>query len=163
MSPLDVGDPYPSRIAEHHLVTLKSQTSKVLNDAIALLENGGVEDPIDQKIVLDAIELIKNPPEDLEEIKTHGTNIGAVVAGYYEQGNEPPPAIDAIHKYFWSLECINRLNFVEEKLEQGSEIMEEIELAMAIALKCATTLADGYKDDSLLKAVNELRAIVESL
>ncbi|MEK9133019.1 MAG: hypothetical protein AAB606_04930 [Patescibacteria group bacterium] len=97
------------------------------------------------------------PTEDIEAIKKHAADVGMVLAGYEMTGADVPPAIDAMHFYLQALLCISLIKFVEDKIEQGSVVSPEIQHVMVLADDAATPLARGYKDATLLNAVNALK------
>lgn len=156
MSSPDSPDHTQPHLAQDLLLELKSRTSKVLGDIAALLESGAVEDEADRGVISAAVAFVENPTENLADIMGHTTNIGSVIGGYDMQGMDPPPAIDAMHAYLLALQCINRINFIEAGIEQGSG-SPEIQHAIAQALDWATVLSGGYKDATLLGTVNELQ------
>lgn len=155
MSTPDSQDDAQTPLAPELLLRLQFRARKILNDVGS--ELSAIQDEIDRQFIIAAFRFIENPTEDLAEIMNHTTHIGEVIGGYDMQGMAPPPAIDAMHAYLFTLQCINRMNFVEVKLSQGSPISQEIQHAMAQALDWATLLARGYKDETMLSAVNELQ------
>lgn len=163
MNTPDSADYSQPRLAQDLMLGLKSKTRNVLGDVATLLQSGGVEDETDRGIVESAAAFLENPTEDLSEIMGHTTNIGAVLGGYEMQGADVPAAIDAMHAHFLALQCVNRMNFVEEELEKGSAGSAELQRIMAMALDWATILSRGYKDGTFLAAVNELQERLKDL
>jgi len=150
----DYTQAYPSY---NLLLRLKSQTRSVSGRIATLLEQGAIQDETDRQLVVEAVAFIENPTENLSEIMNHTTNIGIVEGGYDMQGAETPPEIIAMHGYLFALQCINQINFIENELEQSSPDSAKIKQALALALDWATILSRGYKDHTLLSAVNELQ------
>ena len=96
------------------------------------------------------------------------------------QGADLPPAIDNMHRYLLTLQCINRISFVEKVLDAYAlgeadiaRVVEEdlstgssfshLSKAIVFALDWATILSRGYKDDTLLTAATDLQARIVSL
>lgn len=141
------------------LTKLEIQKATVLTGVKRLIESGTIEDETDRNLVQEAATFIENPSENYEEIKQHRTRVGDVLVGYEMQGAELPPEIDALHAYLTSLQCINLITSVEQKLREGAPANSpEIKNAMTWALDCALGLSKGYKDDTLLKVVQELQS-----
>lgn len=163
MSGPDSPDYIQAHLAEELLLTLQSKTGIVLSDIAALFESGAIEDETDRRFVAEAVKFIENPTENLSDIMLHTTEIGQILGGYEMQEKNAPSEIDAMHAYLLTLQCINRINFVEKSLEQGSPYSSEIQHAMVLALDWATILSRGYQDNTLLSAVNELQGILNSL
>ena len=123
-------------------------------------ESGAVfetDSEADSKIIADAIAFIKNPTENFAEIMSHTTNVGSILGDYYMRGEDVPPVIDEMHGHLFALQCINRINFIKRELESGYPNLSEVQAAMIKALDDAMTLAKGYKDNSLLDEVTELK------
>ncbi|MFC1656009.1 hypothetical protein ACFL3C_04010 [Patescibacteria group bacterium] len=141
------GDVYyrEAPISPDLLLELELQKEKILSDIAILLEEGGIEDDVDQKIVREAIALIENPSENLEDIMPHTTNVAQVLAGYMMQGAEEPPEIDAMHGYLLALQCINRVKFAEEEFAQESPDVAAINKAYSRGVDWAKTLDKGYR------------------
>jgi hypothetical protein len=153
---------YPD-FAQEHLLRLQSKTRTVLTAVDELIQSGAVKDEADREMIKKAIALIENPTEDIATIQGTTTMIGMVCGGYEMLGTDVPAAVDDMHKYLLALQCINRISFVEAELEMGSPDNGKIEQAMVWALDAATHLSRGYKDSSLLEAVNELQERLGSL
>ncbi len=145
-------------LAHGLLLTLQSKKDTVLSGIAALLESGAIEDETDRSLVVAAVAFVENPTENLTDIMNHTTNIGLVLGGYEMQGVDVPPAIDAMHSYLFALQCINRIDFVEEELKKSPQASPEIQQAMVFALDWATILSKGYKDDTYLTAIRGLQA-----
>lgn len=145
---------YPqAHLSQDLLIKMQSQTRNIL-DAV---ERITIEDEVDRKKVAEAAVFIESPTENLSDIMSHTTPIGQVLGGYAMQGVEPPSEIDAMHGYLVALQCINRINFIEEELAQGSPDISGVQQAMINVSDCARTLSKGYNDNTFLDALNELR------
>jgi hypothetical protein len=136
---------------------LKSQTKKVLDDIGALFKSETIKDEADIKILNDAKSFIESPTENLEEITKHSTNVGHVMDGYEQQGEDVPPAIDEMHRYLMTLLCVNRIKYIEDEIAKGNATSPEVKYAMKMADDRATHLSRGYKDDTLLTATSKLQ------
>lgn len=151
-------------LAQDLMPELESRKQKVLRDVATLLQSGGVEDETDRGIVEAAAAFLEKPTENLSEIMSHTSNIGAVFGGYEMMGMDIPPALDAMYACLLALQCINRINFVEGEIEKGSALISpEIQDAMAMALDRATAFSRAYKDGALLAAVNQLQERLKGL
>lgn len=159
----DSQDHTQAHLTQDLLFALQSKTGTVLSAAEALLESGVIEDPADRQFVVDAVSFIRNPTENYSDIRNHAINIGNVAGGYEMQGADIPAAVDAMHAYLLTLQCINRMDFVEKELAGGSPDFTKIKEAMIWAEDPATHLSRGYKDDTLLTAVNELQGRLNNL
>lgn len=153
----DSQDYTQANTAQDLLLALQSKTGTVSGAAEALLASGVIEDPADRQFIVDAVSFIRNPTENYSDIRNHTTNIGDVAGGYEMQGADIPTEIDAMHAYLLALQCINRIDFIEKELAGGSPDFTKIKDAMIWAEDPATHLSRGYKDDTLLTAVNELK------
>lgn len=158
----DSPDSTQPHLAQSLLITLQSKTGTILEEIAALLEGGTIRDETDRRTVAEAAAFIENPTENLSDIMKHTTHIGQLLGDYMVQGIDAPGEIDAMHAYLLSLQCINRINFVEAELEKGSADSSEINQAMVLALDWATILSRGYSDTTLLNAVNELQGILDN-
>jgi len=137
---------------------LKSQTGKISGDVSALLQRDAIKNKTDRKLVSEAKAFLENPSENLEKIMKHTTQIGQVLAGYEAQGAVLPPEIDAMHGYLLTLQCVNRIHFVEKELDSWFPSTKKMKIAMTQALDWATILSrKGYKDGTFLTAVNALQ------
>ena len=122
-----------------------------------LLERG-IEDEADKKVLEEAMSFIENPTDKLSEIMEHASRVGMVNSGYEMQGMDVPAEIDNMHHYILALQGLNRLNYIEEELEKGAPSdAQNIQEAMAWAASAADNLSRGYKDNTLLDAVTELK------
>lgn len=144
------------------LVQLQSRVQPISAALTTLLQSGGIEDPADQDIVIAAMGFMENPMGFFEHIKPNTTNVGAVVGGYAQMGQDCPPEIDALHGWFWGLQCVDRM-ICAERLAQGPEgsspaTVVEIQEALTQAHRAASILSNGYKDPTFLAAVDQLRS-----
>ena len=126
----------------------KFSKSVVLADVATLLKSESV-DEVDRSTINAAIEFIENPTEKLEDIQLHTTRIGEVCGGYERQGNDTPPAIDALHAHFLSLQCLNRINFVENEMFDGVYV-PPVEGSVVIPLDAYVPFEAGLLDTSIL-------------
>jgi len=164
MNTPDSSDIHHSNISEDLLPKLHSQTRGVLDGVEALLANG-IEDANDRTIVSAAMAFIEHPTEHLPDIILHTGNIGMVLVGYDMQGADIPPEIDAMNAYLLTLQCINRIKFIEgwhDKSTTSSPDTQQIprqtiDLTMEFALSEAAVLSRQYKDNTLNDALNELK------
>lgn len=141
----------------------KYSKGSVLEGIASLLLEGELADETDRPLINAAVEFVKNPTDNLQEIQLHTTAIGTVCGGYEMQGSDTPPAIDALHAHLFSLQCINRINFIESEMVHGrAESRETIDSFVKVA-DWATTLFKGYKDESMLNAVNDLVKVLGEL
>ncbi|NIA02312.1 MAG: hypothetical protein GWP15_02930 [Nitrospirae bacterium] len=161
MKNLDSPDSIHAPISQNLLLKMEPQRNKILGDIATLLERGDIEDKIDRELVVKAVAFIENPTEDLSDITSHTTIIGQALTTM----QEAPSEIVAMYSYFFALQCINRINFVEEKLSQETPAdSPEIRKAMSRGLDWATTLSIGHNDHiSLITAFHELQARLNSL
>lgn len=129
----------------------------------SLLERGPL-DEIDKTTIEAAVAFIENPSENLAEIQKHTIRIGEVAAGYMMQGENAPAEIDDLEAYLFSLQCMNRIKFIEEEMSRAVIINpSEITEAITLALDWATTLSKGYNDSSMLDEVQALLLRLEKL
>ena len=159
MKPLDSPDHSQEHLSENLLFQLKSKTGSILDNVSAFLKSGALKDEADRKFIVSVAAFIEKPTENLQDIMDHTIKIAEVLGGYDMQGMDIPTEIDAMHAYLQALICINRMNFVETELEKGTATdSSDIQDAMAIAFDKALTLSKKvYKDNTFLKAVNELK------
>ncbi|EKD94042.1 MAG: hypothetical protein ACD_28C00003G0003 [uncultured bacterium] len=162
-SPDSFLDCTPDPIAQTLLLELKSRTRSVLAGTLHLLQGGAIKDEIDRAILSEAATFIETPTESLEEIKSHTTAMGQVLAGYVMQGEDTPPAINVLDAYLWTLQCINRIQFVEEALEREGAYSPDIAQAMLFAFDWATMLLSGHKNHAPFDAVKELQERLKNL
>lgn len=128
----------------------------VVLDGIRSLLAGELADETDRPLLTEAIEYIENPTDNFEDIKVHTKNIVAIAAMTY-MGENIPPAIEALQAYFYALQCVNQMNFVEGELAKGVTDSMEIEAAITQALADAEVFANGYaKETTLLEAATAL-------
>lgn len=157
MNNLDSPDYPQTHLSQDLLLKTQSRTKNILGAVAALLERGAVEDEVDRKILKRIIAFIENPTEDLSDIMGHTTSVGQVLSGYEMQGAQSPPEIDAMHGYLVALQCINRINFIEEELVQGSPDSSEVQQAMRRGLGWARVLLNADSDGAFFDAFNELQ------
>jgi hypothetical protein len=113
-------------------------------------------DDADRGIIDSAVKFIENPTNNLEDVQAHTTDVAMVMAMW------PGDAasileVDAMHAYLLSLQCINRINFVVNNFNNPADYKKVFD-AMLLATDEAVTVSEGYEDDTLLKAVDELKA-----
>jgi|GEM_PF-2410714 len=115
------------------------------------------EESKEKQIVRAVAGFLEKPTNNLEDIIKNTTLIGQVCGDYDQMGMDIPPDIDAMHARLLALICTNRMSFVEQEIKKGSHDTPEIKYAMKMADDRATILSRGYKDDTMLNAVNELQ------
>ncbi len=152
----------PSENSEELLSILEAQKGSILNAAGALLEGDTIKDAADRMIISSAVSFIENPTESLDDLLPHTNRIGMVCSGYDMAGAEIPPAIDAMHRHLLSLQCVDRIHFVESELGQASPDFAQIRRAMAFAMQWAEILSSGYKDNAMLNAVQGMEVYLRS-
>ncbi|MEQ1849876.1 MAG: hypothetical protein ABL890_04790 [Candidatus Peribacteraceae bacterium] len=135
--PLEIGSLYSQ------LVSLVSQQIRLLCKS-------------DKMWIEEAIAFLDAPTELVSDIERHASNIGEVLAGYMQQGEDFPPEIDALHCQLSSL--LYRHYVTSFKTESGKHPCrtEKVKLAYSYALDIAKALSRGYQDDSFLKEVESL-------
>jgi hypothetical protein len=153
----DSAEQVSAHLSEGLLLKLEARKRNIAADVSPLLESGSIDSENDRRLVREARDFVENPGEDIERIKRHTTMVGMVSSGYDMQGADVPPALDALHAYLSSLQCVNRIKFIEEELDKGNTDSPEFKLALAQILDWATNLSRGYKDNTMLDAVNELQ------
>ena len=159
MKAMDTASPRENihpHFAQDFLLKLKSQTSRIISAMRTLLANGTIEDEVDRILIEEAVTFIEKPTEDYLDIQGHTTNIGQVLGGYEMQGVDLPQEIDEIHRYLLGLQCVNRIKCIEEELEKDSPDASKMQNAMVQLLDLITILTRGYKDDTLLNAIEQL-------
>lgn len=139
----------------------KFSKSVVLADVATLLKSEPV-DEVDRSTINAAIEFIENPTEKLEDIQLHTTRIGEVCGGYEMQGNDTPPAIDALHAHFLSLQCLNRIDFVEHEMFNGVYV-PPIEGSVVIPLEGYVPFEAGLLDTSVLSGAFNSPEVTKAL
>lgn len=144
------------------LLKLDIQKGAVLSGIAVLLETASL-DETDRRTISEARMFIETPAENLADIMVQTNHIGEVVGGYEMNGEEAPLAIDSLHAYLLSLQCINRINFIEREIESGVSDSPEVSAAMVSALDVARILSRGYKDETLLIAVREIEERLKNL
>lgn len=113
-------------------------------------------DDADRGIIDAAVKFIENPTNKLEDVQVHTTNVAMVIA-MWPGDAESVLEVDAMHAYLLSLQCINRINFVVNNFKDPDNYKKVFD-AMVSATDEAITVSEGYEDDTLLKAVDELKA-----
>lgn len=113
-------------------------------------------DDADRGIIDAAVKFIENPTNKLEDIQVHTTNVSMVMA-MWPGDADSILEVDAMHAYLLSLQCINRINFVVHNFNNPADYKKVFD-AMVLATDEAITVSEGYEDDTLLKAVDELKA-----
>jgi hypothetical protein len=119
---------------------------------------GVLADEDDRTPLVSAIEYMYFPTDNFEDIKLMTTKIGTISAmSYYAMDLPIPPALEALQAYFYGLQVVNRMNFVESELAKGVTDSREIEDAITQALADAQILAgEDFKDSTLLEAATAL-------
>lgn len=138
------------------------QTGEITAAIQELLAGGTIADE-DKRHIAEALEFMNAPTQSLPDIARHASSIGEVLGGYYMQGAEPPPEVDALNRHFQMLLCQCHMNNAATGLEQVPLNLPEIRHAVQFALDIAKTFAKGYHDDSLLKQTLALMARIEQL
>ncbi|MFA7278319.1 MAG: hypothetical protein WC101_05060 [Candidatus Gracilibacteria bacterium] len=131
---------------------LSIQTDAVLRDIAVLLETATL-DPMDRLMIGQVTDLIKHPTNVLSDIEAETVRIANVCAGYMMQGEDVPPAIDAISDYLFALQCVNRISFVEEAIERKDFYDPEVFEAWNRAFEWAIY----SENDALVRAVDDLK------
>ena len=157
---VQVGDEVETEIAVQDSAALEvaiaTKKALVLAGIASLHESGDPLDATDRVTITAATAFIKNPSEYLPGIQIHMNRVDEVIAGYMEQEKDAPPEIAALAAYFFILQCVNRIEFVESRIALGDADSPEVTKAMILAKDWATTLSKGYKDDTMLNAVRAL-------
>jgi hypothetical protein len=117
--------------------------------------NREAADDADRGIIDAAVRFIENPTDKLEDVQAHTTDVGMVIA-MWPGDAESILEVDAMHAYLLSLQCINRINFVVHNFNNPADYKKVYD-AMVLAVDESITISRGYEDDTLLKAVNELK------
>jgi hypothetical protein len=162
MKDLDSTGDIPEPIAPSLILALLRKGS-VLASMKNLLERGDIQDPSDRIALQGAIAFIENPSGNLRDIMSQVTSIGEVLVGYSMQGESGPSEVNALNAYFWMLQGINRIAFVELQVERIFVYSLEMREAMSNALRCATILAKGYGDEAMMIALSELQNRLDHL
>lgn len=140
---------------------LESKTKELLDGIRKLLEGDSIENQADRQIIEAAIAFIEQPEKVMKDIKEHTTNVGNIVVEYEMSPEDAlPPKINALYSYLLSLQCINRISFVERMLKKNPPDKTKIEGGLNTAESSASILANEYKDGTFIDAVKLLRITV---
>ncbi len=144
------------RIFGNLLPLLESKKRGVLHAVHFFLQNVTI-DSTDRDIITKAMAFIENPTGNLADMKNQTADIEQVICGFMMEGKNIPKAIENMAAYLWTLQCIHGIQFIEAAIQDGSIQSAAILIALNHVHDWATTLAKGYKDHTILNAVNELR------
>jgi hypothetical protein len=142
---------------------LEAQKGQVLLDIALLLQENGLEDDVDKRLVGEAVEFVENPTEEVEAVMKHATAIGAVHAEYDMQEIAQPAAIDALYEYIYALQCVIQIKFAEEVFKRQPFDSAETKTAIHQASLSAKMLVRGWEDNTFLDVVNEFQAKLDAL
>lgn len=113
-------------------------------------------DDADRGIIDAAVKFIENPTNKLEDVQAHTSDVAMVMA-MWPGDADSILEVDAMHAYLLSLQCINRINYVVNNFKNPADYQKVFD-AMVLSTDEAITVSRGYEDDTLLKAVDELKA-----
>jgi hypothetical protein len=155
---------YKSHLGEELKSRLQMGSVGVLRGARDLIDRGGLVDDVDKKIVGAALEFMQNPSESLEDIMKQSRDVSEVLCGFQLQGADTPPEVDAVYNYLMTLQGANRICFIEAKLEEGLDVdSPEIQQVLTTTMGWATVIARDCKDDTLMKALQQLKEEMKSV
>lgn len=137
------------------------QTGEIAAAIRALLAGETIKDAGDRRHIEEALAFVNAPTQDLSDIERHASSVGEVCGGYFMQGAEPPPEVDALNKHCQMLLCWHYLSDAEAQLAQVPRDPAKIAYSVGFAMDIATTVSKQYHDDSLLKEARALQEKVE--
>ncbi len=132
-------------------------TGSVTGKIQHLLTDEILTDPVDRKIIEEALLFLQSPTESIEEIKRHTSDVGSVVAGYMIRGEEPPAEIDAIYGQLITMNCQFHIDLVKAEKAAAEPDDSTIQKCMLVALNLAREIAKEYGNASCLAEVERLQ------